>query len=215
MQDTKFNQLFNLLERRYRFEGFVHYTAYDNLKSILESGYLLSRRDVVENNINFIDVAWDSVLQGTSELVKTSTRFMYNFNTPISYRFEQNARDQGTEMIALVFNKNIVLDYATYFYEKSPAIYEKVTPYMNLDYVLNFNWKEIFERGPYKNEEEKKKKRPYRDAEITVLENVTIEYLDKIYFRSKEYYDKAVKELGNNKLFRIGQIGTYKQFAEI
>ena len=53
--------------KTYGFEGFVHYTAYDNLKSILDSGYIYSRGEMISRGTEWVDVAEVSVLQEQGE----------------------------------------------------------------------------------------------------------------------------------------------------
>lgn len=198
----------------YGFEGFVHYTAYNNLKSIIDSGYIYSRDEMLKNGIEWIDVAEESVLRETPEEIKNKVRLLYGFNTPISYWFEKKAIEKNTEMVAIVLDPRIILEQQVYFYEKSAARASYGTPSDDIEIIERFNWKEIFERGSLPPDEEVKyNKKKYRDAEAVVEGSVSTEYITDIYFRSKEFLNRAKKEIGGKDIFRKGRIGEDKHFT--
>jgi len=208
----EYTKLINRLQKEYGFEGFVHYTAFENLKSILKSGYILSRKEMMDNNLEWIDVAETSVLLDTPEEVKNKVRLLYWFNTPISYWFEKRALENQTEMVAIVIDPAIFMTSEMLFYERSAARTNYGAPSSDIEVIKQFEWKEIFERGPMPyNEREKKKK--YRDAEVLVEEKLSTEYIRKIYFRSKSFYKKAIEEFGPNEKFKMGIIGDAKHFS--
>ena len=197
-------KLVDHLRKTYNFEGFVHYTAYDNLKSIMTSGYILSRRDMFRNRIDLFDVAEEGVLQDTPSSVKDKVRLLYGFNTPISYRFEERAKERNTEMVALVIDPSIFLDYQLWFFEKSAARSSYGNPVTSVTDLQYFKWGEIFERGWYTPDQTYKKK--YRDAEVVLSGRLSTKYITKVYFRSERYLNRAIAEIGEDSRFVIGRI---------
>lgn len=205
--------LFEKLREKYGFEGFVHYTSYDNLRSISNTGYLLSRQEIQEEGIRYTDIAWDEVLEKTSAVFKKCVRLAYGFNTPISYWFEKNAHAKNTEAVAIVVDPQKLLQQEVFFLEKSAAVSEKQDATNDVDRVRGFHWDLIFERGPMQ-EAEKDSKKKYRDAEVLVPQKVPISCINKIYFRSRRYLDKANKDFGYDPIFQLGKIGLIKHFSE-
>lgn len=210
-ESLKYRELIDDLRNTYGFEGFVHYTAYENLKSIMDSGYIMSRNEMLSNNIDWMDVADEAVLQDTPTSIKGKVRLSYGFNTPISYRFEETARSNNTEMVALVVDPMIFKDCKLHFFEKSAARSHYGVPAASIEELKQFNWDEIFERGPHAQEEYYKKR--YRDAEVVVDGKISIEYVTKIYFRSRTYLNRAINEIGPDNRYRLGIISDDKHFS--
>ena len=196
--------LVDWLRKEYGFEGFVHYTAYDNLKSIINSGFIVSRREAIRSGINWVDVAEETVLQDTPSSVKDKVRLLYGFNTPISYRFEERAKSRNTEMVAIVIDPGVFLDYQMWFYEKSAARYSYGKSYTAISDLQYFKWDEIFERGWYTPDRDYKKK--YRDAEVVLDGRLSTKYITKVYFRSEVFLNRAIAELGEDNRFTLGRV---------
>lgn len=195
-------------------EGFVHYTAYENLKSILKDGYIYSRDEMINSRHKLFDVAEEKVLRDTPDKVKSKVRLMYGFNTPISYHFEKRALHRKTEMVAIVINPKIILDCDVEFYEKSAARENYGNPSNGIESVKDFNWNEIFERGRITNDEGNKDcKIKYRDAEAVVIGALPIKYITAIYFRSEKILEKARNDIGNINIFRLGDTKEKKHFS--
>ena len=200
--------------KTYGFEGFVHYTAYDNLKSILDSGYIYSRGEMISRGTEWVDVAEVSVLQDTPDEVKNKVRLLYGFNTPISYWFERRAKERNTEMVAIVIAPRIFLERKVQCYERSAARSMYGNSSSDMELVKNYNWNEIFERGSLSMDDcVKDYKKKYRDAEVVVDGSLSTEYISAIYFRSEEFLKKAKQEIGCYDFFRRGRISSDKHFT--
>lgn len=199
---------------KYGSEGFVHYTAYENLKSILEDEYIYSRTKMINCSHEWIDVAEEAVLQNTSDKVKNKVRLMYGFNTPISYNFEKRALNKNTEMVAIVIDPKIILDCDVEFYGKSAARDNYGKPSNGIKLIKDYEWNEIFERGRMVGTEcNKDCKKKYRDAEAVVIGAIPVQYITAIYFRSEKFLRKAINEIGNINIFRRGEIKEKKHFS--
>lgn len=205
--------LINDLRKKYGFEGFVHYTTYENLKSIMNFGFIMSRNDMIHSRLKWDDMAEEAVITGTSDNITNKVRLSYGFNTPISFRFEQRAQKCNTEMVAIVINPLICFDLDVAFYEKSAARDRYGDGKTSVKDLKSFNWNMIFERGAYTNESEKDNKKKFRNAEIVIDGIISKHYFDCIYFRSSIYLKRAEKEMGPDKRFRLGRININKHFS--
>ena len=85
------------LSRRYRYDGrswwpkFVfHYSALQNVVSILETGILFSRENAMSKSLIGVDGASQSVLANTSDAYKDYVRLYFRPKTPTQY---SNGRD--------------------------------------------------------------------------------------------------------------------------
>lgn len=209
--NEQYQTLINEL-KKYGFEGFVHYTDYENLKSIFESGYIMSRREMEMRGEKWTDVADHSVLQHTPEAVKEKVRLLYGFNTPISYWFEKYAIENGSEMVAIVIDPSIVKQYNCSFFEKTAVVSEEGVALSDTKTIKQFNWKEIFERGSHTLEDSSRKTK-YRDAEVLVDERIPTEFISKVYFRSRSFLSRAEMEIGPREEFCLGKIQEKKHFT--
>lgn len=168
---------------KFGFIGFVHGADIKTVAKILESGYLCSRHYLQENNIEFTDAANQNVIDNTDEIIKKHTRFYYYPKTPTLYRMCQQYK-----ICLLIFKWNLVKNYECFFSDGNNASkYTKMYKFEELDDSPNLiSWKEIFERGSFNNQDEKinyeVKRR--RNAEMLSAEKISLDYLDKIIFKS-------------------------------
>ena len=107
-------------------------------------------------------------------------------------------------MVAIVLDPSIFFDYQLLFYEKSAARSSYGKPYTSISDIQYFRWDEIFERGAYPQDGYYKKK--YRDAEVVLEGRLSTDYITKVYFRSKEYLNKAIEEIGQDSRFMLGRV---------
>ena len=89
----KLKSVINKLKEEYNFKGLYHFTDFENLQSILDSGYLKSRSACKNNNIDFLDAANEDVIDHTIRDVKKCVRFYYKEKTPPLYRNEGIKKD--------------------------------------------------------------------------------------------------------------------------
>lgn len=168
---------------KFGFVGFVHGADMKTVSKILESGYLCSRHYLQENNIEFTDAANQNVIVNTDEIIKKHTRFYYYPKTPTLYNMCQKHK-----ICLLIFKWNLVKNYECFFSDGNNASkYTKIYKFEELDDSPNLiSWKEIFERGSYNYEDDRinyeVKRR--RNAEMLSAEKISLDYLDKIIFKS-------------------------------
>lgn len=184
----------NILEKKTKFEGFLHYTDITNIKNIIENKKLFSRA----KSIDFIstDAASKDVLDHTDVNILEYVRFYYKENTPTIFNNEgiklSNTQPHMPIPVLLVFDKNIIFHNNVAFLNGGGGSnYSKFTK--DSYEVLNFEWDSILYRGPLQRsddlmtEEDRKNKlkiNNYRNAEFLYKDSISTEFIKKIYFRS-------------------------------
>ena len=171
---------------QYGFEGFLHTTELSNFEKIITCGKLFSR----EKAKNFIDRADPDVIEHTDISILSYCRFYYYFNTPTNFRAKY------INPVIMVFDKDLIYNKNIIFYEGNAASHysKKIT---NATEALNVNWDAVFERGPYfiskyyQTEEDSKYITRMRNSEFLLKDEVSIENIQKIYFKTQKDCDFA------------------------
>ena len=201
------NVLHNLLIDKYKFDGFMHETTINNLISILNDGKLKPREDLN----GFDDSANNDIINQTSDNVKKCVRFYFYYGTPTNYRFDQKNPDSMVYISLnwdLIYTKGCILVNGNASSKYSSSISAR-------DYLKNYNeandfmdWKNIFHRAALLSDEEcyysingfeeKNEIIRKRNAEINIPNSVSINYIDKIIFKSEDAYKRFLKSLNND-----------------
>lgn len=87
-------EFISYLQFNYQFDGFYHYTDFDNYIKIMKLSKLLSRNEA--RKYGFVDAAEQSVIEKTHEKVKDYVRFYYKEKTPTIYKNEGIKADSAT-----------------------------------------------------------------------------------------------------------------------
>ena len=166
------------------FKGFFHTTNFDNFVKIYDSNILGSRKYVLENRINFTDNANKSVLENTNPRVFEYVRFYYREKTPTNYSAYLNYHQESP--VILLFSKNILFHRGVLFCDGNAGAWGS---YMitKAKYALEFEWDSIFSHN----------------AEFLYYDHISLEFVEKFYFRNKVDYEKAIEKFGENDKFEL------------
>ena len=192
----------------YNFIGFLHTTNLSNFVKIYEDGFLFSREYMMQNNIKFEDNAMPEVINITNEFVKHNVRFYYRIKTPTNYRAYHSYNQSNP--VLLVFDKKIIFDDDVAFSDGCAAS-NKSTITKNAETAINFKWEDIFSQTPLTEEEvimNMMGNGPtrYRNAEFLYPIKISIDKVNKIYFKNKADMDYAVNILGVDDRFEVNAL---------
>ena len=95
--------------KKFSFYGFLHSTSLKNFKSILSSGYIFSRNDLIRNKIIFEEKANIEVIENTDSHMLDYVRFYYYHMTPTDY--ESTIKLNSPKTIIIVFSEEIAYCY--------------------------------------------------------------------------------------------------------
>lgn len=187
--------LLSMLKSNYRFDGFLHFTDFRNLTSIMMLGKILSRNSA--SDFLQIDAAEISVINRTDEIIKKHVRFYYKEKTPTLYSNEgikQNAeRPHMPIPTMLTFSETLIYRLDKLFLDGGGgSTYTHMTK--SAKEALDFRWDQIFYRGPVPNgnntlisvfgETKGHILTNKKNAEFLCLDEVSLDYLEKITFRT-------------------------------
>lgn len=196
------------LKEKYDFKGLYHFTDFENLQSILDEGYLKSRSACKNNNIDFLDAANEEVIDHTIRNVKKCVRFYYKEKTPTLYRNEGIKEDNSKPHIPLpvylFFDYELILLENTIF-SSCNAASSYVEFGKTFNFFKNMDWDKIFHRGslPIEDSQIKREIVRKRNAELLGLTDISLKYLNKIIFRSKADYKRAINLFGEDDKFEL------------
>lgn len=184
--------LYLMLKNKYKFEGFIHCTRFENLIEIVKEDKLLCRNKAH----NFVDIANDDVIEHTKSNPFPTfdyVRFYFYKNTPTYYRFNEKIVENSF-LIYLIFDWNIIHIDGVRISNGNMASNNTVH-WKFKDYVNNYNlidWDTVFSRGsidPINSFETIR----IRNAELLVPTEVSLNYLNKIIFKCKDDLNKFIK----------------------
>lgn len=201
----------------YGFEGFHHYTDFNNFIKIFRSQKLFSRSSM--NNREYVDAADVKVISQTNSRIFDYVRFFYKEKSPTIYANEGIKKIDFLEKsphmplpVLLIFSENIIFHENVAFLDgcggsKSSTFTE------NISEALKFNWDNIFSRGfiPTNNDDfdlygydiEHNKIKNQRNAEFLYLNNIETSHIKKIIFRSYTDLKQAQEILGLSNLYLV------------
>ncbi len=189
-KDSLGKLLMKIKEVNPRFEGLVHTTSMCNFTSIIKDGILMSRGAACRSGKLFVDAADTEVINHTSQDILDKVRFYWGVKTPTNY---SAAYDRPVIMIFSPFllkNKGVIFCNGN-----AASAYSLKTT--SIEKAIRFNWKEIFERGPFwYGVDNVYEKRRIRNAEVLYPGNVETKWIKKVIFQSKEDYEYAKEQLG-------------------
>lgn len=205
--------LLSVLEK-HGFEGFHHYTDFKNFIQIMKEKKLYSRNIVEEKQLLHTDAAENSVIVRTPSLIKDMVRFYYKENTPTLYRNEGIRHDDdfgrnehNVHMpipVLLLFEKELIFEPGVYITNGGGgSVYTQKTNDFNK--ALSYDWDGVFRRGPYGQvpPQEISAITNRRNAEFLYPNQVGIDRLSAIIFRSEADKKHAEFILGENDLFQV------------
>lgn len=215
--NKKKRELLEMLVTKYRFDGFHHYTDFENFITIMKEGVLYSRKNALKKD--FVDAADQDIISKTDERISSCVRFYYKEQTPTFYCNEGiKVNNESPHMplpVLLLFDKKLIYLKNVKFSDRGCGKKNAGDILKNIDGALKFFWDVIFKRGVrvdcmfdthlgpilFDKEEQKKMRNAeflVEDGKIDIKENIS-----KIIFRSEA--DKKMAEIffGENKLFCV------------
>ena len=204
----KLKAFINQLKAKYNFKGLYHFTDFKNLKSIIETGCLKSRAECQNSEIDFLDAANEDVIEHTKRDIKKCVRFYYKEKTPTLYKNEgikvDNAKPHIPLPVYLLFDYELILLENTVFASCNAAS-AYVNFGKNFDFFKTMDWDKIFHRGSLHIEDTPLKREiiSKRHAELLGLQDISLNYLNKIFFRSKADYKRAINLFGENDKLEV------------
>ena len=178
------------------FMGFLHTTNFDNFIKIYKSEFLKSRNQLTAEGISFEDNAEFGVLENTQDIIKTKVRFYYRPITPTNISAFYNHNQ--TNPVLMAFDKGLIFNEDVMFCNGC-AGNGSTKIVKTAKEALMFNWKEIFDKGPYDSWDNIAKN--YRNAEFLVNSPISIEKAIKFYFQNEADFNKACELLGQDVRF--------------
>lgn len=199
----KLKVVINQLKDKYDFKGLYHFTDFKNLKSIIEIGCLKSRDECQNSEIDFLDAANEDVIEHTKRDIKKCVRFYFKEKTPTLYKNEgikvDNAKPHIPLPVYLLFDYELILLENTVFASCNAAS-SHVNFGKDFEFFKTMDWDKIFHRGSLQIEDTPLKREIInkRHAELLGLQDISLNYLNKIIFRSKADYKRAINLFGEN-----------------
>lgn len=179
------------------FIGFLRTDNFDNFINIYKSGYLKSRYQVLDGNIQFVDNADPDVIVHTPNFIQKQVRFYIRYKTPTNYGAWYYYRQRNPVM--MVFDENLIFDENAIFCDgNAMASLTKQTKDANFA-LENYNWDEIFSFGSFNSDDLIMKN--HRNAEFLLPKQVSIKLVKNIYFKYESDLNKAIALLGNDTRF--------------
>lgn len=187
--------LLDKLTKDYKFNGFLHFTDFSNLNGILKHGKLLSR--AASSKLIKVDAAEQSVINRTEETIKHHVRFYYKEKTPTLWTNEgikqNNMHPHMPLPVMLTFSEKLIFRHDKLFLDGGGGS-SNTRSTENAKLAMNFRWDQIFYRGPIPNgnntltsvygETDGHVLTNKKNAEFLCFNEVSIDYIDKITFRS-------------------------------
>ncbi|WP_284035620.1 DarT ssDNA thymidine ADP-ribosyltransferase family protein [Neobacillus sp. 114] len=165
----------------YKFDGFYHMTAFENLASILGQGKFFSRaKRPMKIDMRSMLPETHSVLSNTTEYIQNCVRFYFRPKTGTFYHFEQALGDK----IAIIklnkallseSNAKIAIGNAGSKYCELIDVNVEDLKLVNIDLIFHSS-------GRTNNNYEKN----LRQSELLIPKEVSTKFIDSIIFRSTE-----------------------------
>lgn len=201
------NKLLNTSSQSSRiYADFVfHFTNITNIKSILQSDKLLSRKNLDTLNTDYFDTASTEVINHTSKNILSYCRFYFGPRTPMLYKVEGYSSYNVDNNIAhcpvpifLVFNMDMIFSIKDVEFTDGNAASYNTKRYNDIDDIVSLNLPLVYSRGPMKGNKDETKR--CRQAEILVPNEVSLSSLNKIVCRSEAERDYLLYYVKKNTL---------------
>ena len=213
----------NNLKNTYAFEGFIHSTSFENFINIMKSGYIYSRNKLLKNKASFSDIALNSVIENTLPIVQDYVRFYWRPKTPTNYTNEGikpvaalngNYKAHSPNPVILIFNASIIESDGIKFTNRNAG---KYNTHLFDDINNLFNFDSIFNNEDIRNYDDnlKTKIKQARCAELLYPDQISINLIDKIIFRSSCDYQRAIQILGENSKFKVDKTYFYNHWLYV
>lgn len=195
-------ELLRILES-FGFEGFLHTADFKNFIEIFKSGRLMSREELINRGVCFIDNAEAEIIENTAHIYKKHTRFYYRPKTPTNYAALKWHNQNSPVM--MVFDKNLIYFEDVIFADGGVAA-KRTNITRDPQIAQGFDWKQIFRDDPFTPEEVLMNElgcgpKNHRNAEFLCGKSVEIDKVKKVYFKNKKDLDMAIDILGNDPRF--------------
>ncbi len=211
-EEYYYNEFFEYLEKKFKFEGFHHYTDFTNFINIMKEQKLYSRKKIMENGKLQCDAADKEVIIKTENNVLNYVRFYFSSKTPTLYKsegiklYEKEDESHMPSPVLFIFDKKISKVGKKYFTNKNAGSkYKQV--FNNFENILKsreWDWKFIFDRNPIPDcDEIKKHIISCRNAEYLHFNEVDILYANKIIFRTSADFKNAISLFGKKENFFV------------
>lgn len=198
----------DFIKSNFQFNGLYHFTNFSNLKSIFESGYLLSRYDCIENGMIFKDGASKDIISKTELEIQKCVRFYYKEQTPTLYVNEgikklQYINDSHCPIpVYLLFDESLIFHPDTYYSDGNAKVGRTQIDNSN-KFFASIDWPVVFSRGQISRYGAGLEVKRKRQAELLSSTPVSLDYLRCVYFRSIADMRRAINLYGNRPYFYV------------
>ncbi len=220
---TSAETLIEYLQNEFQFEGFHHYTDFQNFIKIMREGILHSRATLLSQS--FFDSGAQNIIENTDRDIKKFVRFFYKGRTPTLYHNEGikpgNVVPHMPIPVLLIFGEDIAKHAGVEYLAGSGSRKERNETTDSAEAKIKFDWQLIFSRGPYvvdqydpKSIERKKLVTNKRNAEFLYPQKISTEYLKKIIFRTPADLKHAKEVLGEDVRFCLDEQRSHFNYHE-
>ena len=195
INDLKCEMVKNLFSCPYGFEGFYHYTCFDNLLSMFKYNGIYSRNKLKEYNIPFVDKnklsdETKNCLEITPQLYKNSARFYIKKDAPAVHKFAPNLKD-----CCIVLNYTILFDnnFKQYISIGSPMQKHRIFDLSLIEDVRKlclFDFNKVYNNTYYDDYFDRHNRQWFNKSEYLCDDFVPIKYIKSIKFFNAEQYEK-------------------------
>ncbi|WP_223592402.1 DarT ssDNA thymidine ADP-ribosyltransferase family protein [Neobacillus bataviensis] len=206
--DAELKKTIDLMKANFQFEGLLHFTNFSNLKSIFDSGYLLSRFDCFENGMIFKDGASKDIISKTEREIQKCVRFYYKEQTPTLYvnegikKLQYITNSHCPIPVYLLFDENLILHPNTYYSDGNAKV-GRTQIDNSSGFFASIDWPTVFSRGQISSNRTGVEIKRKRQAELLSSTPVSLDYLKCIYFRSIADKRRAINLYGNRPYFKV------------
>ncbi len=216
-------------ERRWWPMFVFHYTDIHNAISILQEGYLYSRKYAEENEILGVSSGSSSVLAGTSASIKDKVRLYFRPKTPTQYYAEGILSEKNLltrpaykdvhcpTPVFFLFDASEILALVDCEFSDGNLASSRAQTFSTAEDLKHLPWNEIYHTG-HINKHQRDSIVFHRNAEVVFPEKLNLNNLQYIYCRSgaeretlfhllspeliNQYYNKIVSTTKNTLFFR-------------
>lgn len=216
-REIELNNFHDYLYKNYGFDGFIHTTDFSNFINIMKTRCIYSRAKVNKENLFWIDSADKDIIENTTSDVKNSVRFYFRPKTPTHYNNEgirPNNPDHHMGIpVILRLGRGLYSDFNGTFYDGNAKTHNTIKT-NDIVSARKFNFNRIFSKGPYGVDSyvEHKEITRQRNAELLIPNEISIEYIDKIIFRSMADFKMTKVLVGDDPRFTVDHSKFYNDY---